>query len=126
MDDFEIIEAAASMDGVNPESVIRSIGKAIQAGQCQSTRIGQSVFILIRLTPEEGIVHLFSIDTPVALGKSILAFRKRVLLSSLRKIYIHEESPNLIRLLRKLGFTLHIADQPKFDWVIYPQENLTN
>jgi hypothetical protein len=123
---FQIITKVVSGDGLDPKPILDFIMEATQTGQCELINIEDSIFVLINLAPQQVGLHLFSQNSPVMLGKNILAFHRQALKRSISKVYIHDENPRMTKLLHKLGFVLEVSDRQEFDWVIDPKHDISH
>jgi hypothetical protein len=111
LNDKEAIKAGA-------EKVLAAVGKLIQSGHGVLLKDNNSVLLLIRLG--EGLVelHLYTVDKPLAVAKSIKYFIKKIRESDLKAVYGNApiDSP-VVQMLNISGVKVEKSNLPKYQWM---------
>jgi hypothetical protein len=111
LNDKEAIKAGA-------EKVLAAVGKLIKSGHGVLLKDNNSVLLLIRLG--EGLVelHLYTVDKPLAVAKSIKYFIKKIRESDLKAVYGNApiDSP-VVQMLNISGVKVEKSNLPKYQWM---------
>jgi hypothetical protein len=111
LNDKESIKAGA-------DKVLATVGKFIKSGHGVLLKDNNSVLLLIRLG--EGLVelHLFTLDKPLTVAKSIKNFIKKIRESDLKAVYgtAPMDSP-VVQMLNISGVKVEKSNLPNYQWM---------
>jgi hypothetical protein len=115
----EIIKANAQQQGVQPESVIAGVGRAIQEKKSFLMQENNSVLVSTMIAPGTVEAHLFTMDSPMVLVKSIAGFLEQFKQARfVHTIYVGSSNQQIGRLLQLAGCNPQHSDKPGYDWMI--------
>ena len=100
------------------QKVLAAVEKLVNSGHGVLLKDGNSVLLLIRLG--EGLVelHLYTLDKPIAVAKSIKYFIKKIKESDLKAVYgtAPMDSP-VVQMLNISGVKVEKSNLPKYQWM---------
>ena len=115
---IEIIANNLLSEGLDPMPVLNFIHKGVTNGNCALTHIQDSVFVVIYISLEDAVLHLFSTDTPIRLKSNIQELQRRIERSSIQRIYGHADNPKLLKLLISMGYAIEDSNRSEFGWML--------
>jgi len=111
LNDRESIKAGA-------EKVLASVQKLVSSGHGVLLQNNNSVLLLIRLG--EGLVelHLYTLDKPITVSKSIKYFIQKIKASDLKAVYgtAPMDSP-VVQMLNISGVKVEKSNLPNYQWM---------
>jgi len=113
----EIIAADAQKTGVDPNKALSFVGSAIQNKTGLLLQKNNSVLLLQAISNDSASVHLFTVDQPMTLVKSLKYFVDKINESDLRAVYGTTENPKFLDLLVNFGLKIQESDNPKYNWM---------
>ena len=112
----EIILADAQKRGVDGTKALGLISNSVKQKKAVLLQEGNSVLILTKISDGAAETHLMTQDSPIALARSLAAFMKRITEIGIRTIYGKADNPQIVELLKKVGFNVVDSDLPQYNW----------
>ncbi len=112
----EIITADAVRNGIDPEVLLNKFRISLSGKQSIMLQHGDSVLIIRIFAPGMAELHLFTVEKPVALLKSIKYFDQQIKNSDIQAIYGNADNQQIIDLLRLAGLNVVDSDVPTYNW----------
>jgi len=122
MKSSEIIIADAQRNGLNPKSVLNGVASMIKSKEAAILKTDGSVLIVKAIG--KGIVelHLFTVEQPIKLVRSLKKFIEEIKKSKIKIVYGNAENEMILRLLMSIGVKVTNSDLPKYNWQAYVLE----
>lgn len=111
-----IIEQFMRSRGQDPVKRLNAIYRLVKLGDAILLQENQSVLELRKIKPGVVYCHLYSLDKPMTLVKSITKFIQKVRQSDIKVIYGKADNNQIIPLLKSLGVPITDSDLPEFNW----------
>ena len=112
----EIISQNIKAIGKNPAPILRQLSQNLKAKKSLLLRHNDSVLVLNQIAPKQAELHLFTVDKPMALIRSIKEFIKKVRASDLDQVYGQADNPQIVKALEAVGVDVQKSDNPKYNW----------
>lgn len=110
----EIITQDAKRNGLNPQQILETLGKLKLSNQnIQTTKIGNTVFLLMRTPPSTVEVHTFTVDNPkvmVSHFKNLAKFLKK---AGIKQAFTYSDQPMFKQLVERSGMPVKITQTTK-------------
>lgn len=116
MNASEIIKRDAQKNNVDPLIVLKAVNDLVQSGNGILLKENDSVLLLKKLKPHVVEAHLFTVDQPITLSKSLLGFKKKLEESDIQTVYGKADNPQILNLMKKLGFRVEDSDLSQYNW----------
>jgi hypothetical protein len=111
-----IIEQFMISRGQDPAKRLNAIYRLVKLGDAILLQENESVLELRKISPGLVYCHLYSLDKPMTLIKSLTKFIKKVRQSDIKAIYGKADNAQIITLLKSLGVPVTDSDLPEFNW----------
>jgi hypothetical protein len=111
-----IIEQYMRSKGQDPTKRLNAIYRLVKLGDSILLQENESVLELRKIEP--GIVssHLYSLDKPMTLVKSLTKFIQKLKQSDIKVMYGKADNPQIVSLIKSLGLPVTASDRPEFNW----------
>jgi hypothetical protein len=110
----EIIRQDAQRNGLNPQTILDTLGKLKLSNQnIQTVKIGNTVFLLMRTPPSTVEVHTFTVDNPkvmVSHFKNLAKFLKK---TGIKQGFTYSDQPIFKQLVERSGMPVKITQTTK-------------
>lgn len=113
----EIITADMEKHGNNPVPFLKALTNAIKAKAVILMQENNSVLMLRRLGEGAVELHLFTVDSPLKVAKSLIQFIKKIRNSDIKVVYGADEPTQTLQLLKNLDVEIMPSDNPKYKWM---------
>lgn len=116
----EIIVQDANRHGVNGDQLLRGIAAQIQSGKTFMMNANDSVLTLTKIGDESNsfALHLFTLDSPLTLAKSLNIFIKTIRnIPGAQSVYGDTDNQQILNLLKRLGVDVLNSDLDGFTWM---------
>ena len=114
----EIIANDPESKKAGPVKVLASIAKLTASGEAILLRSKNTVLLVIKIAPETAELHLYSVDSPVAIGMAMKDFHDKLVKSDVKRVYGSAPAGSpIVRLMRMMGFEMMESDNPKYSWM---------
>lgn len=111
-----IIEQYLRSKGQDPTKRINTIYRLVKLGDSILLQENNSVLELRKIEPGVVYSHLYSLDKPMTLVKSLTKFIEKLKQSDIKVIYGKADNPQIISLIKSLGLPVTNSDRPAFNW----------
>ena len=103
----------------DPKKVLLSISRIIKDGNGVLLQKNNSVLFLIRLGDGNVELHLYTVDTPQTLAKSIDYFIKKIQASDMKTVYFPKlkGDDKIIGMVRMYGIDVKKSDRPEYAYM---------
>jgi hypothetical protein len=111
LNDRESIKAGA-------KKVLASVQKLVSSGHGVLLQNNNSVLLLVRLGEGLAELHLYTLDKPITVAKSIKYFIQKIKASDLRAVYgtAPMDSP-VVQMLNISGVKIEKSNLPNYQWM---------
>ena len=106
-----------SVHNQNPQDVLVKINASVKTGHAILLQENNSVLFLFRFAKGKVELHLYTLDTPLVLAKSLSKFISKIRNSDIKEVYGKAENPQILRFLKTLGVNVVQSDIHKFNWM---------
>lgn len=113
----QIITADAERNGVDPRRVLSYVAKIVQSGQGTVTQAGNSILLITSIGDGAVELHLYTVDTPLALAKNLRHFIDVIKQSKARRVYGKSDNQGILEMLRRLGVNVEESDMGQYNWM---------
>ena len=113
----EIIRQDAEQHGVDPDRVLTFIGERVENGQASILQNGDSVLLLTKIGSGDVELHLYTLEQPMALMKSLKHFISIIERTPIRRVYGKADNPGIIKMLESIGVDVQESDRPEYNWM---------
>ena len=113
-----IIEQYMRAKGQNPVKRLNTIYRLVKLGDAILLQENQSVLELRKIRPGVVYCHLYSLDKPMTLVKSLTRLIQKVRQSDVKVMYGKADNSQIIGLLKSLGVPVTASDLPEFNWKV--------
>lgn len=110
---LDIIKEDAQRQGINVDDLMRKLATMKMNPNVKTVQIGNTVFLLIQVQPNEVEVHSFTTETPQGLMenfKSLTMFLKK---NGIKKGYTYSDQPAFKRLAQSSGMNVQVSQTVK-------------
>lgn len=118
MSAIQIIGKSLLAEGLDPMPVLNFVQQGVTKGNCALMHIQESVFVVIYISLEDVVLHLFSTDTPIRLKSNIQELQRRIERSTIQRVYGHADNPKLLELLKLMGYAIEESNRNEFVWML--------
>lgn len=112
----QIIEQFMRSRGQDPAKRLNTIYRLVKLGDSILLQENQSVLELRKIEPGVVSSHLYSLDKPMTLVKSLTKFIQKLKQSDIEVIYGKADNPQIVSLIKSLGLSVTDSDRPEFNW----------
>lgn len=111
------LERKASLEEV--QQTIEYFDKTNNEGKLFILQENNTIVVLVSIG--EGIVeaHLYSLDTPIVMARSMKVMLDELKRSHIKRIYsnVDEDTPKILALMKRFGTDIQESDNPKYVWM---------
>jgi hypothetical protein len=101
------------------ERILRVIGKLVKDNLAVVLQSGNTVFVVVRLGDGAVEVHVYTVDTGLALMSATKVLIKKLVDSDIQVAYIADpRDANMLKVLEINGLKVSPSDRPKYQWMI--------
>jgi hypothetical protein len=100
----------------NPEDVIRSIRHYLETNQGVLLRRNNTVIFGYKFTDNSAGMHLFTIDSPIKVVKSIKYFVNEASKHNVKTVYGLTENKQMYKVFKLLGLNVEKSELPQYNW----------
>jgi hypothetical protein len=112
----EIITQDVTRRKGDPKAVLASISKMVKGNQAIMMSTEGSVLLVKRLGEGLAELHLFTVESPLALARSLKTFIAKIKQSDIKTVYGEAENPQIIQLLQSVGVKVSDSNLPNYNW----------
>lgn len=112
----EIITQDVTRRKGDPKAVLASISKMVKGNQAIMMSTEGSVLFVKRLGEGLAELHLFTVESPLALARSLKTFIAKIKQSDIKTVYGEAENPQIIQLLQSVGVKVSDSNLPNYNW----------
>lgn len=112
----EIIRKDAIRNKVDPDRLLASISKQLSEKTAIMLQSGDSVLILKKIGKGKVELHLFTVESPKALMRSLKAFIDKIQGSGIEYVYGRADNQEILRMLKMLGVEVEESDMKPYNW----------
>ena len=100
------------------DKVLTAIGKIVKEKMGILLQQNDSVLLLIDIGHKNAELHLYTLDPPLKLARSLKYFIDKIKASDLKRVYgtIAFDAP-ILKMLRDFGIDIQKSDNPKYQWM---------
>ena len=111
LNDKEAMKAGA-------DKVLAAVMKIVQKKAGILLHQNNSVLLLANLGDKNAELHLYTLDPPIKLARSLKYFIDKIKDSSLKRVYgtVAFDAP-ILRMLRDFGIDVQKSDNPQYEWM---------
>jgi hypothetical protein len=113
----EIITADMEKHGNDPVPFLKALNIALQKKAVILMQENNSVLMLTRIGQGMVELHLFTVDSPIKVAKSLIQFIKKIRASDIKVVYGADEPTQTLQLLKNLDVNIMPSDNPKYKWM---------
>jgi hypothetical protein len=113
----EIISADLQRNGKDPAESIKAIAMGLKAKTLIQLQENNSILLLRKIG--KGIVelHLFTVDSPLKVAKSVIQFIKKIKASDIKQVYGKADNPQIVQLLKNMDVPVKNSDKEQYNWM---------
>ena len=112
----EIIRKDAIRNKVDPDRLLSSISKQLSDKTAIMLQSGDSVLVLKKIGKGKVELHLFTVESPKALMRSLKAFIDKIVGSGIEYVYGRADNKEILRMLKMLGVEVEESDMKPYNW----------
>lgn len=112
----EIITQDVERRKGDPKAVLSSISKLVKDNAAIMLSTEGSVLLVRRLGEGLAELHLFTVESPLSLAKSLKTFIEKIKQSDIKTVYGQAENPQIVKLLQSLGVKVSDSNLPNYNW----------
>ena len=116
----EIILQDSERNGVDGQQLLNGIAAAVKSKQSIVLQENDSVLVMSHMQgkPHNFSLHLFTMDAPLTLAKSITTFIKKIRgMEGGQNVYGDTDNQQLLALLKRLGVDVLDSDLEGYTWM---------
>jgi len=113
----QIIIADMEKHGNDPVPFLKALTIALQKKAVILMQENNSVLMLTRIGQGMVELHLFTVDSPIKVAKSLIQFIKKIRASDIKVVYGADEPTQTLQLLKNLDVNIMPSDNPKYKWM---------
>ena len=101
------------------DQILRAIGKLVKDNLAVILQSGNTVFVVVRLGDGAVEVHVYTVDTGLALMSATKVLIKKLVNSEIQVAYIADpRDANMLKVLEINGLKVSPSDRPQYQWMI--------
>jgi len=112
----EIIRKDAIRNKVDPDRILQSISNQLSSKTAIMLQSGDSVLILKKLGGGNVELHLFTVEEPKALIRSLKTFIEKIRATDIEYVYGRADNQQILKMLRMLGVEVEESDIKPYNW----------
>jgi hypothetical protein len=100
--------------------IFNYLGSLSDEGRLFTLQENNTIIVLISIANEVAEVHLFSVDEPLIMARSIKVMLEELNRSHLKRIYgrvDNEDTPKFLALMQGFGMQVEESDNPEYVWM---------
>jgi len=110
----EIIRQDAQRNGLNPQTILETLGKLKLSNQnIQTVKMGNTVFLLMRTPPSTVEVHTFTVDNPKVMISHFKNLAKLLPKLGVKQAFTYSDQPIFKQLVERSGMPVNITQTTK-------------
>jgi hypothetical protein len=113
----EIITADVKNNGGDSTNDLNLLAQAVQQKKVIVLQNNDSVLLLFDIGNGSVEMHLYTVDSPLKLAKSLIQFIKQIRSTSIKTVYGKDEPKQTLQLLKKFGIDILPSDKTKYKWM---------
>jgi len=106
----------ADLEGESPDDVINRITNHLENNKGVLLRKNNTVIFGYKLTEDTVGMHLFTVDSPIKVVRSIEYFVNEALNRNIKTVYGLTDNKQMYRVFRLLGINVKESDLPQYNW----------
>jgi len=100
------------------KKVLAAIVSAVNTGAAVMLQKNNSLAVFIGLGNDAVEVHLYTVDSAMALASALKYFHEKMVESHIKRVYAQEPAEkNLISLLKSVGINVQKSNKPEYTWM---------
>lgn len=101
------------------DQILRGIAKLVKDDMAIILQSGNTVFVVVRLGDGAVEVHVYTLDTGLALMSAVKALIKKLKDSEIQVAYIGDpRDATMLQVLELNGLQVMESDRPQYEWMI--------
>jgi hypothetical protein len=113
----EIIANDPQTQKVGAAKVLAGISKLTQSGRAIILQRKDTVLLLISISEGVAELHIYSVDSPLAVASAMKYFQEKIKSSDLKRVYGSKAPPEVMRLIQMVGIPAVKSDKPNYTWM---------
>lgn len=113
----EIISQDCSRRGLDAKGILATIAYYVKNKAAHILRRGNTLLLIRPISKEFAELHLFTMDKPQELLRSLPYFIKTIRGTQLKRVYGKAEEPGTTEMLRRAGIDVLESDLPDYNWM---------
>lgn len=113
----QIITLDCQRLGVDPRMALDATSKLVKSGIASLMHQNNSVLLLTFINKSDVELHLFTVDTPLTLMKSLAEFINTIRHSEIRRVYGKADNEGILDMLKRLGVNVVPSDKEEYNWM---------
>ena len=111
------LERKASLEEV--QQTIEYFDKANKEGKLFILQENNTIVVLVSIGDAVAEAHLYSVDTPITMARSMKVMLDELKRSHIKRIYsnVDEDTPKIIALMQRFGTDIQESDNPNYVWM---------
>jgi hypothetical protein len=103
----------------NVQQVLQSLAQLNEQGKLFMLQENNTIAVLISIGDKIVEAHLFSVDKPLVMARSLKTILEELKRSHLDRMYsnVDEDTPKLLALMQNFGITPAESDKPEYVWM---------
>lgn len=117
----EIIRQSIKNDGNDPEPDLQALVLAKKHDALRILQENNTVLVLLKIGQGDVEMHLYSVDKPLSMAKSLIHFIKKIRSTDIKTVYGTQDSlgrlDQTLKLLQGMNVEVLPSDKPKYQWM---------
>jgi len=111
------LERKATLEEV--QQTIEYFSNANNQGKLFILQENNTIVVLVSIGDAIAEAHLYSIDTPIVMARSMKIMLDELKRSHIKRIYsnVDEDTPKIIALMQRFGTNIQESDNPNYVWM---------
>jgi len=111
------LERKATLEEV--QQTIEYFSNANNEGKLFILQENNTIVVLISIGDSIAEAHLYSLDTPIVMARSMKVMLDELKRSHIKRIYsnVDEDTPKVIALMKRFGTNIQESDNPNYVWM---------
>ena len=103
---------------VGADRVLAAVMKIVNGKTGMLLQQNDSVLLLVNLGKKNSELHLYTLDPPIKLARSLKYFIDKIKASDLKRVYgtVAFDAP-ILKMLRDFGIDVKKSDNPQYQWM---------
>jgi hypothetical protein len=103
----------------NVQQALQALAQLNEQGKLFMLQENNTVAVLISIGDKIVEAHLFSVDKPLVMARSLKTILEELKRSHLDRMYsnVDEDTPKLLALMQNFGITTAESDKPEYVWM---------